>query len=95
MLLRMLLRGMRSILRSLNPENERHSRPPDFQATPRAHKKTAAWVVRYTNDARRKAGLAPLKRYLKLQSVAQEHSFWMGWTIFHTRATWGPRLMCG
>ena len=52
-------------------------RPLHFRRTPRAHRKTAEWVLRYTNEARAAHNIPKLRRHLALQSAAQGHSTYM------------------
>ena len=52
-------------------------RPKTYSATPKEHRQTANWVLHYTNRAREKHKLPPLRRYLTLESAAQKHSNWM------------------
>ena len=51
-----------------------------FWRTPSKHSSTAQWIIRYTNQARAKHNRRPLRRYVRLQSAAQEHSDWMART---------------
>ena len=51
--------------------------PKTYTPTPKEHRQTASWVLHYTNRARERHKLPPLKRYLALESAAQKHSNWM------------------
>ena len=51
--------------------------PKTYASTPKELRQTATWVLYYTNRARRRHGLGPLRRYLALESAAQKHSNWM------------------
>ena len=55
----------------------KRKRPHNFNRTPEYHRKTAHWVIVYTNRAREKYHRRPLERHLMLQSSAQGHSNWM------------------
>ena len=53
--------------------------------TPKAHRETSKWVVRYTNQQRVKYHLKPFEQSNILQSSAQGHSNWMARHTFgHT-----------
>ena len=65
-----------AIIPQIRLATSKRTRPRPFWMTPWPHRATAAWVFRYTNNERRKAGLPPFKRYLMLQSAAQGHSAW-------------------
>ena len=54
--------------------------PKTYSPTPKEHWQTASWVLHYTNRARQRHKLSPLRRYLALESAAQKHSNWMART---------------
>ena len=54
--------------------------PRRYRPTPKEHHQTAGWVLHYTNRARERHRLQPLRRYLALESAAQKHSDWMART---------------
>ena len=54
--------------------------PKTYSPTPKEHRQTASWVLHYTNRARERHKLPPLRRYLALESAAQKHSNWMART---------------
>ena len=75
-------------------------RPKTYSATPKEHRQTANWVLHYTNRAREKHKLPPLRRYLTLESAAQKHSNWMARNRrFFSRGTSGKQAarenICG
>ena len=65
-------------------------RPKPFVRTPREHRSTAHWILRYTNQARERHNLPRLSRYLALQSAAQGHSNWSAdQVLLPSRTPWG------
>ena len=71
---------VRFLLRILSLSFSRHRMPKYFVRTPRTYRPMANWVIVYTNAARKRLGMRPLKRHLYLQSSAQGHSDWMAQT---------------
>ena len=81
---------LRAVFRALDLKNGRLRKPPNFVRTPKEHRQTAEWIVRYTNRARAANNLPKLERYLAIQSAAQGHSRWMARTKSFTHAgQWG------
>lgn len=48
--------------------------PKTRASTPKELPQTASWLLHYTNGARERHKLSPLRRYLALESAAQKHS---------------------